>query len=127
MDEKTSIHIFNNISVSKNEFIEAQDTINKYVNNLNKRNKSLIETLNTYNKDEEIQKLQEEINIFRNNSLYIMSESEELLYKEFSNEHYKTCKGNTKYIITPTGIGSALELICTKCNKVKNITDYSNW
>lgn len=32
-----------------------------------------------------------------------------------------------KYIITPTGIGVGIDIICPYCKKVKNITDIDSW
>lgn len=32
-----------------------------------------------------------------------------------------------KYIFTPTGIGSSVDIVCPYCGKVKNITDFDSW
>lgn len=32
-----------------------------------------------------------------------------------------------KYIFTPTGIGSSVDIVCPYCGKVKNITDVDSW
>ena len=124
---KNVTKFINSFPVSENEFTNAQDLINRYINQLVKRNESLAERLNTYSKDEEIQKLQEEIKSLRNNSIYTMNEEEEFKYNEFSKGHYDSCKGNVKIIITHTGIGSAIEVMCPKCGTTENITNYDNW
>lgn len=98
-----------------------------YIDDINSTNKILREKLNNYNKDEEIAKLLKENERLRMNSLHILTEKEEMEYKEFREEHYRNCKGNTKFILVPTGIGTSVSVCCTKCNKKEDITDCSNW
>lgn len=42
--------------------------------------------------------------------------------------HRKNCPAaNFRYYFKETGIGTYVEIHCTKCRKNKNITDYSSW
>ena len=53
--------------------------------------------------------------------------------KEFYHEH-SMCMSKSgamgecfSYIITPTGLGTILEVKCNVCGKSKTITDFDNW
>lgn len=50
-------------------------------------------------------------------------------FKKFQKKHRKICNKNTNfsYIITPTGIGTGINIRCNKCMKEKDITDYGSW
>ena len=87
----------------------------------------LEERLNSYNKDDEIKRLQDANAQLRSNSLYILSDKEEQKAKAFRKEHWETCKGNVFYVITPTGIGTGVDVVCSKCKTEQNITDYTDW
>ena len=48
--------------------------------------------------------------------------------KTWKTNHIKKCCPETfSVMFTPTGIGDYIEVICNKCKKSKNITDYSEW
>jgi hypothetical protein len=50
-------------------------------------------------------------------------------YKLFSKEHYDKHQfpGGVPVTITPTGIGSHVEVKCPKCGKTKDISNYDVW
>ena len=99
--------------------------------------KEMRETLNEWNKDEEIQKLEEEKEYITNHCLLGgLSDKEIAAIKEFKNKHYKTCcgngkyksKGNTwRYEISGTGIGHMIRIQCVECNEWLDVTDIDNW
>ena len=47
--------------------------------------------------------------------------------EKFRNKHWKKCKSGILYKIYPSAIGTGLYIKCNKCNKQKDITDYSVW
>lgn len=98
-----------------------------YVDTINQQNGVLQERLRTYNKDEEIHKLREEIAELRRNSLLIMSDKEKEAAKTFSEEHYIKCHGNVEYNLVGTGIGTVVKIKCQKCNLQQDITDIDAW
>lgn len=57
-----------------------------------------------------------------------MDDIEQKEAQEFMDSHHITCKSPYySYIFTPTGIGIGIKIVCTKCGKDKDITNYSNW
>lgn len=85
--------------------------------------------VNEWNKDEEIQKAQQQAEFYRRNSLHELSESEAKRIREFREEHYKSCKnsGTYQFELNGTGIGEAITIKCPCCNEEEDITDYSTW
>lgn len=116
--------MFNFKRMKSDDLIEG---LRLYIEGMHKRIDRLEAQVREFNKDEEIEKLNKEIDRLRVNSLHIFSEKEKLEAKEFSNEHYKKCKSNSSYSIEGTGIGSVVTIRCLKCDKSKNITDTDNW
>ena len=82
---------------------------------------------------------------------YTLTEQEEKLAKEFKKDH-KGCTLETlynrsmplwkrllhrpmngpyptkfEYIVTPTGIGTGVDICCNYCGTRKDITDYGSW
>ncbi|UUV47035.1 hypothetical protein [Bacillus phage vB_BanS-Thrax5] len=94
---------------------------------LYEENERLKQRLIDYSKDEELQKLQEELSNLRMNSLHIFTEDEITKKKEFAKLHYQTCKGSVRYIVTGTGIGTHTLIECCTCKKQEDITDYKGW
>lgn len=99
----------------------------EYIQDCENKTERARKRLEEYNKDEEIQKLNNEIERLNKLSIGRFSEQEYKDYREFAEQHYNSCKGNTKIILTGTGIGDAIECQCTKCNEIKDITDYKSW
>ena len=100
-----------------------------YIEKVEKENERLRNELNSYSKEEEVAKLKEECNRLSLNSLYILTDEEKKLAKEFSKEHYEKCgrAGYIQYILTPTGVGTSVEVECACCKERKNISDYGCW
>lgn len=101
--------------------------LNKFVDNLIEKNNYLIKRLEEYDKDEQVAKLLKENQRLRDGSLHNLTEKENEEYKAFKEQHWNSCQGNTRFILEGTGMGTSVTLQCTKCNRTKNITDYSNW
>ena len=67
---------------------------------------------------------------------FTLNEVEEKRANDFKQWH-KRCRPKSndpyrqyapfKYIFTPTGIGSSVDIVCPYCGKVKNITDVDSW
>ena len=79
-------------------------------------------------KDEVIERLNKELERYRENSLQVLSDKEMSQFKEFKYNHYKTCGTNDIYVLlSPTGIGTAIILKCPKCKEELDITDINHW
>ena len=79
-------------------------------------------------KDEVIERLNKELERYRNNSLQVLSDKEMLQFKEFKHTHYRSCGTSDVWIfLSPTGIGTAIKLKCPKCGEEVDITDCDNW
>lgn len=94
--------------------------------------KSVVEARNRvreYNKDDEVQKLQAELDCVKKNSLKILSDVEIDSAKKFRHDHCEKCgnEGSYWYNLVATGIGTAIKIKCDKCGEELNITDYGCW
>ena len=79
-------------------------------------------------KDEVVERLNEELERYRNNSLQVLSDKEMLQFKEFKHSHYKSCGTSDVWVLlSPTGIGTAIKLKCPKCGEELDITDCDHW
>ena len=79
-------------------------------------------------KDEVTERLNKELERYRNNSLQVLSDKEISQFREFKHSHYKSCKTNDIWVLlSPTGIGTAITLKCPKCEEKLDITDIDNW
>ena len=79
-------------------------------------------------KDEVVERLNEELERYRNNSLEVLSNKEMLQFKEFKHSHYKSCGTSDVWVLlSPTGIGTAIKLKCPKCGEEVDITDIDHW
>ena len=79
-------------------------------------------------KDEVVERLNKELERYRNNSLQVLSDKEMLQFKEFKHSHYKSCGTSDVWILlSPTGIGTAIKLKCPKCGEELDITDCDHW
>ena len=123
---KDVLEMFNRIS--KTDLEECFLKINKYIENVEAESCDRLRRLQEYNKDDEIAKLNKEIEFLRTNSVYVMSDTEKLSYRKFVEEHNKECKrSNFEIRITGTGIGHIINCVCLTCNKSLDITDMSKW
>ena len=79
-------------------------------------------------KDEVIERLNKELERYRNNSLQVLSDKEISQFREFKYNHYKSCGTNDVYVLlSPTGIGTIIKLKCPKCKEELDITDIDSW
>ena len=79
-------------------------------------------------KDEVVERLNKELERYRNNSLQVLSDKEISQFREFKCSHYKSCGTNDVYVLlSPTGIGTIIKLKCPKCKEELDITDIDSW
>ena len=79
-------------------------------------------------KDEVIERLNKELERYRNNSLQVLSDKEMSQFREFKYNHYKTCKTNDVLVfLSPTGIGTVIKIKCPECGEEVDITDINSW
>ena len=79
-------------------------------------------------KDEVVERLNKELERYRENSLQVLSDKEMSQFREFKHSHYKTCGTSDVWVLlSPTGIGTAIKLKCPKCEGEVDITDCDNW
>ena len=79
-------------------------------------------------KDEVVERLNKELERYRNNSLQVLSDKEISQFREFKHSHYKSCGTNDVYVLlSPTGIGTIIKLKCPKCGEEVDITDINHW
>ena len=79
-------------------------------------------------KDEVVERLNKELERYRNNSLQVLSDKEMLEFKEFKHSHYESCgTSDTWVLLSPTGIGTVIKLKCPKCLAELDITDINHW
>ena len=79
-------------------------------------------------KDEVVERLNEELERYRENSLQVLSDKEMSQFKEFKHNHYKSCGTSDVYVLlSPTGIGTDIKLKCPKCGDESDITDINHW
>lgn len=82
-----------------------------------------------FRKDEEIQKLEEQLSEVRRYSLHLMNDEEYVSNAEFRAAHYMKCRNGSTfcYTLSSTGIGTAISIKCPVCGEEKDITDFGNW
>ena len=92
-------------------------------------NSALRQRIDEWSKDEEIQKLNKQVDELRRYSLHMMSENEHTENAVFQAEHYMKCKNGNRfqYELIGTGIGTVLYVRCPICGEQKNITDLNSW
>jgi hypothetical protein len=115
------------IFYKKSDINKSLENIKNHCERQDKTIEDLRERIKTFNKDEEIQNLHQQIADLREKSVYVYSETELKSDREFSYKHYNSCKGNTEIILHGTGIGMVVKARCTKCGEVQDISDFSNW
>lgn len=86
----------------------------------------------TFNAQDEVRKANERADRIQRMSLYVFSDDEMASAKAFRDKHYKSCQHGRmsttfEYVLTGTGIGTAIQIRCPVCGQAENITDYSNW
>lgn len=116
-----------------------ESRINQYLEGIKKEYEtaqSQIEYLRhqveTFNAQDEVKKANKRADRIASMSLHVLSDDEMASAKLFRDKHYKSCQSGKmsttfEYILTGTGIGTAIEIRCPVCGHTENITDYSNW
>lgn len=112
---------------SRQQVDTIMNELNTYITQLHNSNDSLRKKIQEFNKEEEILKLQNEMQKMREHSVAILSEQEIEDARVFRDAHYESCKGNTIYIVEGTGIGDSITVKCNRCGTEKNISDVTNW
>lgn len=83
------------------------------------------EQVREWNKDEEIQKLKNEIAHYRKHSLLQLTDKSKEKLDAFTLKHIHS--HTFIYQITGTGIGSIVKVSCDKCGEEIDITDAESW
>lgn len=88
--------------------------------------------LDDFNAQDEVKKANDRAEEVRRMSLYIMSKKEKDAAERFRKEHCGTCqKGRLsttfEYVLTGTGIGTAISIRCPFCGAKEDITDIESW
>lgn len=87
--------------------------------------------LTEFSAQDEIKKANEYAESIREHSLFTMSAKEAEAIKEFKAKHF-SCQSDRlstsyEYVLTGTGIGTAISIRCPVCGEEKNVTDYDMW
>ncbi len=85
--------------------------------------------LDQFRRDEEIQKLEAEIQELRKLNLLTLSPVERDRIDAFRTHHWKKCNNpdTFQYEIHGTGIGSCISITCPRCGETEDVTDIDSW
>lgn len=91
-------------------------------------NMRLRQRMQEWRKDDEIKKLEQEIEIARSHGIQVVTDVELDEINKFRNQHRESCrKYDFGYFISGTGIGTTIEIQCLSCGEKQDITDYGSW
>lgn len=79
-------------------------------------------------KDEELERLKEELEFYKKNSLVVLSDAQRERATEFQREHYKKCETGHRsfvYTVTPTNVITIVELRCPVCGEIIDVSNYN--
>ncbi len=79
-------------------------------------------------KDEELKRLEEELEFYKRNSLVTLSDAQRERANNFIHEHYKKCDTGHKsfvYTVTPTNVITIVELRCPICGEIIDVSNYN--
>lgn len=79
-------------------------------------------------KDEELERLREELDFYKRNSLVTLSDEQMKRANEFIHEHYKKCETGHRsfvYTVTPTNVITIVELRCPVCGEIIDVSNYN--
>ena len=120
-----------------NNFDKSIDQIKDQYHSMEESVEEMRQTLQEWNKDKEIQELNDRIKWIYNHSLCTnLSDKEIANLKAFRQKHYETCCGNGKfkskgnnwiYDIGGTGLGHIIKITCPECGESEDVTDIENW
>lgn len=102
-----------------------------YIDDIHEDNNRLREIIEEFNQDAELSKKGDKIKELQNELYkkigYLPNEDEEKEMKASMNAHMKSKHEGVgsyySYIVTPTGLGSALDVRCNHCNEIIYKTD----
>ena len=111
---------------------DTLDSLKKQIDLLQKdkedHRKDYINAKQEVYKDEVVERLNKELERYRENSLQVLSDKEMSQFREFKYSHYKSCGTNDVCVLlSPTGIGTIIKLKCPKCSEEVDITDCDHW
>ncbi len=114
---------------NKKEISSHFDAIQSYINEIEAENLDLRKKLDEYNKEDEVQKKQDELNEVYDRSLVVMTDLEYERQQSFMKKHSESCKNpyNFLYELVGTGIGTVIKIKCPMCEAEEDITDYAAW
>lgn len=119
--------VFERMRVRSKGYEALRADMDLFIKDLMERNKELSARLAAYSEAEEVKKLKEKVEYYQRHSLHVLTDKEYKDAQAFREYHWDVCKGNTAYILSGTGVGTAVAIKCTKCGKEENITEYDNW
>lgn len=92
-------------------------------------NSELHEKLAKFNTDDAVQEWKAAYAHAQSHSLHHLSDKELNLYRKFREQHYKSCRNGSTFVITlsGTGVGEMVELACPICGRKQDITDSESW
>lgn len=125
--KKFEIEEFKRANLRSKGYKKILEEIELYIQDLMEYKDDLKDKLEQFNKEDELKKLNEELNHVHQHSLHILSKKEKDEATKFRSEHYQSCNSNIQYILEETGIGATVSVKCKNCNVIKNITDVDNW
>lgn len=116
----------------KSRMEQCLDEIRQEYERLGSQITYLRHRIETFNTQDEVRKANERADRVRRMSLHMFSEKEMSAAEQFRKEHFASCQSGIRapsfeYVLTGTGIGTAITVRCPVCGKEENITDYSNW
>lgn len=117
------------------DFDRTIEEMKESYHNMEKSCEDAYKKLREWNKDEEIQKLRDEISELRKNSLLMLSDSERDAIQDFKRKHYdmhseqyqKGAGSTYIYRISGTGFGHCITIECPLCHGLLDATDTSVW
>ena len=100
-------------------------------NSMRSRFEDCQKKLAEFSVQDEIKRANEYAERIREHSLFTMSDKEAKAIKEFKADH-SSCQSNKlstsyEYVLTGTGVGTAISIRCPVCGEEKNVTDYDMW
>lgn len=104
-----------------------RDAIDEY-ELLKSENDRLRRRIEQYQKDREIQLLNEEIHRIRRNSIVLLTDVEFERLQNFKAHHLEKCHHKSHFVfdLHSSNIGTIIEVQCPCCGEIQNITDYDS-
>lgn len=114
--------------VPEQKALKALDTIKNYIEGSEERVARLRREIKDFRKDDEIKKLDDEVNGLRRNAIRVLYGEEIEKNKLFRQKHWNKCSADSYwYKLTETGLGSAITIKCDVCGEEEDITDATYW